>query len=204
MPPLLVPSSLVTIQAGERHGLVEFARLVQRVHAGGRVEHQQHFMRRARQLLADDAMQLLQFLHQIVLGVQASRRVNEQIIRLARLRGGDGIVRHGRRVRAVSAGDDFDFEPLAPQFDLLDGRRAKRVARGEQRGFVLRLNNNARAWREVVVLPVPLTPTMETTVKPAGRFAQVRICSRKDFSQLPRARWQIHPARRCPAFRRPF
>ena len=61
------------------------------------VEHEQDFVRRAGQLLADDAMQLLQFLHQVVLGVQAARRVNEEVIRLARLRGGDGVVRHGRR-----------------------------------------------------------------------------------------------------------
>jgi hypothetical protein len=44
-------------------------------------------VRRAGKLLADDAMQLLQFLHQIVLGVQPSRRVNEQVIRLAWLSG---------------------------------------------------------------------------------------------------------------------
>ena len=61
-------------QAGERDGLVEFARLVQGVHAGGGVEHQQHFVRRAGQLLAHDAVHLLQFLHQVVLGVQAARR----------------------------------------------------------------------------------------------------------------------------------
>ena len=55
---------------------MEFPRLVERVHAGGRVQHQQHFMRRAGQLLADDAMQLLQFLHQIVFCVQPARCVD--------------------------------------------------------------------------------------------------------------------------------
>ena len=32
------------------------------------------------------------------------------------------------------------FRRVSPQFDLLDRRRAKGVARGEQRGFFLRLN----------------------------------------------------------------
>jgi hypothetical protein len=56
-------------EAGERHGLVKFARLIQRVHAGRRVEHEQDFVRRAGELLADDAMQFLQFLHQIMFRV---------------------------------------------------------------------------------------------------------------------------------------
>ena len=43
-------------------------------------------------------------------------------------------------VRAVSAGDDFDLEARAPEFELLDGGGAEGVARGEQRGFFLRLN----------------------------------------------------------------
>ena len=34
-------------EAGERDGLVEFARLVERVHAGAAVEHEQDFVRRA-------------------------------------------------------------------------------------------------------------------------------------------------------------
>ena len=102
-------------QAGERDGLVEFARLIQRVHAGAAVEHEQHFVRRARELLADDAMQLVQFLHEIVLGVQAAGGVYEKVIRLARQRGGDGVVRHGRGVGTVGAGDDFDFEARAPE-----------------------------------------------------------------------------------------
>lgn len=124
-------------EAGERHGLVEFARLVQRVHAGAAVEHEQDFVRRPGQLLADDAMELEQFLHEVVLRVQAARRINEKIIRLACLRGGDSVVRHGGGVRAVRAGDDFDLEACAPKFELFNGGGAKGVARGEQRGFLL-------------------------------------------------------------------
>ena len=82
MPPLLVPSSLVTIRPVKRHGLVELARLVQRIHAGRGIQHEQDLVRRARQLLAHHAVQLLQFLHQIVLGVQPARGIDEQIVRL--------------------------------------------------------------------------------------------------------------------------
>ena len=61
--------------------------------------------------------------------------VDEQVIRLARLGGGDGVVRHGGGIGAVGAGDDFDLEPLAPELDLLDGGGAEGVARGEQHGL---------------------------------------------------------------------
>jgi hypothetical protein len=64
-------------QAGERDGFVEFARLHQRVHAGAGVQHQQRLVRRAGQFFLHDAMHLLQFLHQVVLGVQAAGGVNK-------------------------------------------------------------------------------------------------------------------------------
>ena len=40
-------------EAGERDGFVEFARLVQRIHAGAAVEYEQDFVRRTGQLLID-------------------------------------------------------------------------------------------------------------------------------------------------------
>ena len=126
-------------QAGERHGLVKLARLVERVHASGRIQHQQHLVRRPRPLFADDAVQFLQFLHEIVLGVQAARRIEEQIVHPARLRGGDGVMGHRGGIRPIAAGDDFHLEAVAPHLDLLDGRGAERVAGGEQDGFFLRL-----------------------------------------------------------------
>src|SRR6185437_16942382 len=76
-------------EAGEWDGFVEFARLVEGVHAGGGVEHEQDFVRRAGELLADDAMKFLQFLHQVVLGVQTAGGVDEEVVRVARAGGGD-------------------------------------------------------------------------------------------------------------------
>ena len=40
-------------------------------------------------------MELVQLLHEVVLGVQPARRVDEQVVGLARQCGGDGVVRHG-------------------------------------------------------------------------------------------------------------
>ena len=165
-------------------GLVEFARLVQRIHAGGGVKHQQDFMRRAGQFLVHDAMQLLQFLHEIVLGVEAAGGVDEQVIGFAGLRGGDSVVRDGGGIGAVSAGDHRHVQALAPEFELLDGRGAKRVARGQQRMTRRGRCAQCASLAEVVVLPVPLTPTMETTVTPAGTFDQSAIRGRKGFLDL--------------------
>src|ERR1041385_705965 len=64
-------------EAGERDGLVKLARLVERVHAGGGVEHEQGFMRRAGELAAHDAVNLLQLLHQVVLGVQPASGIDD-------------------------------------------------------------------------------------------------------------------------------
>src|SRR6266516_5454133 len=61
----------------ELHRFVKFTRLVQGVHAGGAVEHQQDFMRRAGQFPGHHAMQFLQFLHQIVFCVHPPRRIDE-------------------------------------------------------------------------------------------------------------------------------
>ena len=148
-------------------------------------------MRRAGQLLADDAMQFLQLLHQVVLRVQSSRRVNEQVIRRARLRGGHGVVRDGRRVRAVSAGDDFDLQARAPQFQLLDRRRAKRVARGEQRGFFLRLDE-MRELRARRRLARAVHADDGNNRRAARRFHQsVFICRKTFFNFAARNRQKI-------------
>jgi hypothetical protein len=64
-------------QAGQGDGFVKFARLHQRVHAGAGVQDQQGLVRRAGQFFVHDAMHLLQFLHEVVLGVQAAGGINE-------------------------------------------------------------------------------------------------------------------------------
>ena len=147
MPPLLVPSSLVTTRPVSGTALLNSRAWFSAFMPVVASSTSSDFVRRAGNLLAHDAMQLLQFLHQVVFGVQAARRIDEQIIRLARLRGGDGVMRDGRGVGAVRAGDHCHFEPLAPEFDLLDGGGAKGVAGRQQSGLSAGLRCNAPAWR---------------------------------------------------------
>ena len=59
-------------QPRQRHRFVEFARLVQRIHAGRRVQYQLHLVRRARHFLGQGIADFLQFLHQRRLGVHAA------------------------------------------------------------------------------------------------------------------------------------
>ncbi len=48
-----------------------------------------------------------------------------------------GVERHGRRVAALLALDHFHAESLGPDFQLLDGGGAERVARRQQHALVL-------------------------------------------------------------------
>ena len=97
-------------------------------------------MRGAGDLLADHAVQLLQFQHEVVLGVQAAGGVDKEVIGLARVGGGDGVVGHGGGVGAVISGDDFNFEAGAPESQLFNGGGAKGVAGGENGGLAPGLN----------------------------------------------------------------
>src|SRR5688572_9568121 len=69
-------------EPGELYSFIELARLVESIHSRSRIEHEQRLMGRARNFLVHNAMQLLQFLHQIVLGMQPASSVNKQIVSL--------------------------------------------------------------------------------------------------------------------------
>ena len=71
-PPLAVPSSLVRTRPVSRHHLVEQLGLLQGVLPGGGVHHQDHLMGRAGQLFAQHPVDLLELIHEVDLGVQAS------------------------------------------------------------------------------------------------------------------------------------
>ena len=97
-------------------------------------------MRRAGSLLAHHAVHFLQFLHQIVLGVQPAGRINEQIIGLARLGRRHRVVSNRGRVRAVSSGNDLDLHTLAPELELFDRSRAKSVTGRQEGGLSARFD----------------------------------------------------------------
>ena len=89
-------------------------------------------MRCARDLAADDAVDLLELLHEVRLRLQTARRVDDQHVYLARDGCLDGIEGDGRRVRALFVLDDRHARALSPNLELVDGRRAEGVGRGEQ------------------------------------------------------------------------
>ena len=78
MPPLAVPSSFVRTMPVEVERLLEHRGLRQRVLPGRRVEHEKRLVRRAVERLGDGLADLLDLVHQRRLGVQATRRVDEQ------------------------------------------------------------------------------------------------------------------------------
>src|SRR5262249_23256910 len=66
-------------------GLLELLGLGDGVLAAGGVEHQQHLVRSAVDLLGDDAVDLLQLAHEVSLGVQPAGGIDDQHVELARL-----------------------------------------------------------------------------------------------------------------------
>ena len=103
--------------------------LRQRVLAGAGVEHQQHFVRGIGAGFADHAPDFFQLVHQSFLGVLSPGGVHDEHVAVARDRGIERIVHHGRRIGAGVLGDDGDVEPPGPGLELLDGRGAEGVGR---------------------------------------------------------------------------
>ena len=87
MPPLRRAVELGDDEPGHADRGVRTLRLRERVLAGGAVEHQQHFVRRARSTAGDDAPDLLQLVHQLRLRVQPAGGVGDQHVDAARARG---------------------------------------------------------------------------------------------------------------------
>ena len=92
MPPLAVPSSLVRTSPLDVDRLREQLRLAQAVLAGGRVDGQQRLVRRVGDLLGDHAADLGELGHQVVLGVQPARGVDDHDVGAVAPRGGDRVV----------------------------------------------------------------------------------------------------------------
>src|SRR5258705_3473839 len=85
-------------------------------------------------------MQLLQLLHEVVLGVQPTGGIHEKIRNLARLRGGHGVVGNRRGISPISARDNFDVETLTPKLDLFDRCGPECIASGEEHTLTTGLN----------------------------------------------------------------
>jgi hypothetical protein len=148
--------------AGDASRGGELARLRDAVLSHRRVEHEERFVRRARDLARGDAADLLELAHQVGARVQAAGSVDQDRIAAARAPGLERVEDHGGRIGSALRADHVDAGPVRPDLELLDRRGAERVGRTHQRILALRLQR-PRQLSTVVVLPVPLTPTIITT-----------------------------------------
>ena len=179
MPPLAVPSSLVSTRPVTPTASWNSTRLRQRVLALVGVEHQQHLVRRGRVDALDHAPHLLQLVHEVRLAVQPAGGV------------GDHHVDAARAARPVTASnttapgsapacccDDLGAAALGPDVELFDGGGAERVARGEQHLLAPSLRQRRASLPMVVVLPEPLTPTTSMTNGLRVRSIAAACCAR--------------------------
>ena len=130
-PPLAVPSSLVTTRPVTPSPLLNSLGLRDRVLADGAVEHQQHLVRRAGIEPRQHALDLLELVHQMSLGVQPPRGVGDQDVDVARARGLQAIEDDGGGLGARLLGDDGHPIALGPDLQLFARRGAKGIAGGE-------------------------------------------------------------------------
>ena len=111
--------------------LVELRRLRHRVLADGAVQDQQHLVRCAGIQAREHALDLLELVHQMRLGMQPPGRIGDQHVDVPRPRRLQGIEYHRRRLRARLLGDDGHAIALRPDRQLLARRRPEGVARRE-------------------------------------------------------------------------
>ena len=125
------PIQLRQDEAGESNSIVEFLGLNQRVQAGGGVENHEPLVSGPRHLPGDDAVDLLQFLHQISLGVESARGVNEKVGCLSGHSGLQRIEDHCGGISASLVTDHMGPDAPTPELKLLDGSGAEGVGPGD-------------------------------------------------------------------------
>ncbi len=99
-----------------------------RVLTDGAVEHQQHFVGRRGVQPGEHPFDLLQFVHQMNLGVEPARRVRDQDIDVACLGGLEAVEDHCGRFGTGLLRDDRYPIALRPHLELFARRRAKGIA----------------------------------------------------------------------------
>ena len=90
-----------------------------------------------RHLASDHTVDLLQFLHEIGLCLEAPRRIHDDKLRSACLCRLKRIKDNGGGIRSFAVFNDLDIRSLAPDLKLLDGGCAKRIRRRQQNTFAL-------------------------------------------------------------------
>lgn len=119
--------------AGDADCLMKLRRLRDGILPNGCVQHEEHFVRRARRLSRNDAFHLTQFIHQIRFGMESPGRIDEHHIRLARFRCRQPVENHGGRVRPGALVHNIHPQPFSPHLQLLDRGRAKRISGDQER-----------------------------------------------------------------------
>ena len=100
--------------------------------------------------------------------MQAAGGVDENRIAALRLAGRDRVEHDRRRIGAFARAHHVDAGAPRPDLELLDGRGAKGIGGADQRPLALRLLSRFASLPTVVVLPVPLTPTISMTCGGVG------------------------------------
>ncbi len=113
--------------AGHTHSLSEQPCLLEAVLPRRRVDDEQRLVRRTLQLPFDDAPHLRQLLHQVRLGVQTPRGVDDDDVAPVACRPLDRLVGDRCGVRPALGADERRVGALRPDLQLLFGGRAKRV-----------------------------------------------------------------------------
>src|SRR5262249_52873978 len=125
--------------ASDAERRVELLRLRERVLALIGVEHQQHLMWGRGHYALDDALDLLELIHQMGLAVQASGGVGKHYIHATRLRRLQCIEDHRAGVGAGALRTEERATALRPDGELLDCRGPKGIAGREYHAEVLGL-----------------------------------------------------------------
>src|SRR5207253_3445179 len=120
---------------GKAKGLMKFARLTERVAAGGRIDNEKNFVRRGRIVFGQSAFHFLELSHQVALGMQTAGGVAEQKINLVVRRFLIGIVTKRSWIRAVWTFHHFGAEAIRPNSKLFNGCGPERICGGEQHGI---------------------------------------------------------------------
>ena len=92
-------------------------------------------MRGAADLIVENVSNLGQLLHQVDLGMEPTRCIHDQVVRVEFHRPLRGSVGYRGRVGVRFPRDDLDAEPLAPDGQLLDRGRSKSVGRRQDDRF---------------------------------------------------------------------
>ena len=107
--------------AGDTSGLLKLLGLDEAVLAGGGVQHQQSLPGTVGQFPVNDAGDLVELVHQVLLVVQPPGGVHQHRVHPSGLGRAHGIVHHGGGVRPLVLLDDLHTGALGPDGQLLGG-----------------------------------------------------------------------------------